>query len=507
MGAAHVADATSRAENRRTIAALAVLIAAFAALRLALADYSLWYDEYASLIFADQPLSRLWSGWMVRETNPPLFYSLLKGWEAAFGSSLLVLRALPVLAGGIGLGLFAAIAWQGYGRRAAIPVVAIVGISAAHIWTSQLVRAYIFAMDGVLLSLLGLVLLLRTPSRPGPGLALYAAGAVIAIYSHTTMLLWPAIATLAWLVMDIPNLRAGRWRNAALLIAANLAVAAAAGWWIAITLSQLEGKTGNLGWLKPLSFGEYRYVVSQTILLTFQTGESQRWIHYSIIFAFLMATGLTVREVSTRFFLLLLGLGLAIVWLVEPVHPIASDKTVRWLMIFPALVIAGGAAHLASLWIRTGAVAVVGSLLAINLAASLAKFPLQDWKDRLPATDPGGTVLLVQHESMAEVATKACEIEFQSAECPLQIVALASADPSNAWAKGLYGKPLIEGRALEPALAETARIYTARLGGAYDPLLQLGRVPASARTQWGIPTIEGPFTPAQILGREPMPAR
>lgn len=506
MGAAHVADATSRAENRRTIAALAVLIAAFAALRLALADYSLWYDEYASLIFADQPLSRLWSGWMVRETNPPLFYSLLKGWEAAFGSSLLVLRALPVLAGGIGLGLFAAIAWQGYGRRAAIPVVAIVGISAAHIWTSQLLRAYIFAMDGVLLSLLGLVLLLRTPSRPGPGLALYAAGAVIAIYSHTTMLLWPAIATLAWLVMDIPNLRAGRWRNAALLIAANLAVAAAAGWWIAITLSQVGAQTGNIGWLKPISFGEYRYLVSHTTLLTFKTDEAQRWIHYLVILALVVSIAATVRNRFTHLFLMLFGIGLTVFWAIEPVHPIASDKTVRWLLIFPALIIAGGIASLAKIQMRFAAVAAITVPLGINLVLSLPNFPLQDWKGRMPVDSANGSVLLVQHESMAMVARKACEIESGVPQCPLRIVAITSPRSSDPWSKGLSDARLVDPRNLEAALAGARVIYTARLG-AYDPLVELGRLPKAARTEWNLPNIEGPFTPAQVLGREPMPAR
>jgi hypothetical protein len=50
-----------------------------AALRLFTSGYSLWLDEIAAVRFARQPLALLWSGWMAREANPPLYYSLLKG--------------------------------------------------------------------------------------------------------------------------------------------------------------------------------------------------------------------------------------------------------------------------------------------------------------------------------------------------------------------------------------------------------------------------------------------
>ena len=59
---------------------LALMLVAVAAFRIHTAQYSLWYDELASLEFARQPVSRLWSSWMLRETNPPLFYTMLSGW-------------------------------------------------------------------------------------------------------------------------------------------------------------------------------------------------------------------------------------------------------------------------------------------------------------------------------------------------------------------------------------------------------------------------------------------
>jgi uncharacterized membrane protein len=488
--------------DRRTAVAVAIATVVAMVLRLALANYSFWYDEYASLIFADEPLSRLWSSWMVRETNPPLFYSVLRVWEAVFGQSYLTLRVLPVVAGTLGLGVIAAIAWLAYGRRAALPVVVIVGLSAGHIWTSQLLRAYIFGMDGVLISLLGLIVLIRDPSRRVSGYGLYIAGALLAIYSHTTLLLWPAVATAAFFGVHHADLRQRRWRSFVPLVGANLIVALGAAWWIAITIEQMAVSTDNIGWLKPMSFANYKQLVSHNALLLFDSGESQRWIRYSIIASMAAATLATVRNRYTLLFGLTFCLGIAAIWVVEPVHPIATEKTVRWLMIFPALIVAGGIARLGRNSVRLAAIAVIGALLTTNLVLSVGKFSLGNWKERLPTTADKNTVLLVQHESMAMVARKACAIQLATPTCPIRIVALASPYPSDKWATGMSRQPLIELRDLPRALADKPTVYTARQGQ-YDPLVALGHLSERQRTHWSLPNVEGPFTTEQILGHAP----
>ena len=60
-------------ESRIGLAALTAAVLVAAMVRLAFSDYSLWFDELASVFFASQPTERLWSAWMLRETNPPLF--------------------------------------------------------------------------------------------------------------------------------------------------------------------------------------------------------------------------------------------------------------------------------------------------------------------------------------------------------------------------------------------------------------------------------------------------
>ena len=51
---------------------LALMLVAVAAFRIHTAQYSLWYDELASLEFARQPVGRLWSSWMLREIEASL---------------------------------------------------------------------------------------------------------------------------------------------------------------------------------------------------------------------------------------------------------------------------------------------------------------------------------------------------------------------------------------------------------------------------------------------------
>ena len=54
--------------------ALAVLIAAVSVARLAPSEYSLWFDEYATVIFTKHPLTASWSRLVVRENYPTMFY-------------------------------------------------------------------------------------------------------------------------------------------------------------------------------------------------------------------------------------------------------------------------------------------------------------------------------------------------------------------------------------------------------------------------------------------------
>ena len=79
---------------------LAAIIALGALLRFwNLGEPSLWADEIASVSFGRAPADLLWSDWMVYETNPPLYYSLLNGWMDVFGEGEFAVRAMSVVFG------------------------------------------------------------------------------------------------------------------------------------------------------------------------------------------------------------------------------------------------------------------------------------------------------------------------------------------------------------------------------------------------------------------------
>ncbi|MET0374808.1 MAG: glycosyltransferase family 39 protein, partial [Rhizorhabdus sp.] len=259
-------------DRRRAILLLAAVTAAGLLLRIGLSGYSMWYDEFASVAFAERPLRLLWSDWMVRETNPPLFYSLLHGWINAFGHSLVALRMMPVLLGTIGIALVAAIAWIASGRRAAVLAGALTAISAQHVYYSHTVRAYILAFDGVALALFGLVIVITGERNRRAGLACYVAGSAIAIYAHTTMFLWLPAAMLGLCAAAWRDIWVDRGHLFRQLIFASLLILALSAWWLRITVLQLQVSRGNIEWIAALGPADALQLMIQTMFLS--RGES-----------------------------------------------------------------------------------------------------------------------------------------------------------------------------------------------------------------------------------------
>ena len=77
---------------------LVILIAAAGVRLAALSGETLWIDEAASVFFARQSWSYLWNELPEYETNPPLYFMLLKAWIGLAGTSELALRAPSVVA-------------------------------------------------------------------------------------------------------------------------------------------------------------------------------------------------------------------------------------------------------------------------------------------------------------------------------------------------------------------------------------------------------------------------
>jgi hypothetical protein len=186
------------------------------------------------------------------------------------------------------------------------------------------------------------------------GLALWAAGALLAIYCHTTLLLWPLVAGLGLLAL---RRREADRRWMAEFALAGLVVLAGAGWWLAISLEQVRGASGNIGWIAPLGLGpilavETHYGFPARIV------DFADFPAYAITLALLAAalwSGWRARLVRLA---ALLRLAVAVWWGCSWVHPVVTWGTVLWPMGLVALVLGCGLAQMPG-WpgVRCGAAA------------------------------------------------------------------------------------------------------------------------------------------------------
>jgi mannosyltransferase len=180
------------------VVALAAVVAAGIAIRgYHLSARSFWFDEAFSWRLTQFPLVEMLRR-EVLDNNPPLYFLLLKGWTALFGTSPLALRSLSVLLGGVtvvGMYLFAKEALEkGVGettqpsRRAIRPgislfIAALVAVSTFQIRWSWEARMYALGASLAALSSWALFRALNDPPRRSRWLV-YCLFALLFAYTH-----------------------------------------------------------------------------------------------------------------------------------------------------------------------------------------------------------------------------------------------------------------------------------------------------------------------------------
>jgi hypothetical protein len=453
-------------------------------LRLRHAAASMVFDEMASLYFSGQPWQHLWGWWMVRETNPPLFYSLLKLWRAAVPMGHWTLRALPLTIGFAQLALFGWLLRARLGWPAAVLGLLLCAVAWSDIYQAAYLRGYGLARLAVTVSFIGLILALegRAVRR---GWALFAAGAVVAIYCHTTMVLWPVIATLAVLA-EAAIWRGIAWRAIAALILADLMTMALSGWVLVMALVQLHSiRAANIAWLEPLGWADF----AQTCNLQMLTGG----LGSAALMGALIAAGLW-RARRVRLVRLAAGIALftlAVFKATDTIHPIISDFTLHWAFTFTALIAAAAlasappsAASQRPFLRRAAAIGVIGAVALTGLIdvlwADTISVP-QDFRQalRTVAAHPGAA-LLASHEAEGVVIEQACLVEFGGkagrTPCPFPLVVLTDPKPTDNWAFGGYRGHLVPPDGVRAALGRARTVY-AFSRYYYTPLQHLGLDP------------------------------
>lgn len=476
--------------NRSSFAVLVAAIAGAAALRIASARYSLWFDELASLFFASRPLAQLWSAWILRETNPPLFYSLLHGWIELFGLGERSTRLPSIFASLLAMTAFHAGMARSFGARAAMVATLLLATSGQQLYFSHQVRAFAFLYLTTTVSFFALLRVVASTVDGGTsraGWLIYAGGALAGLYLHTTAVLWPVAAVLALMTLD-RRFRPGgaQWRA---LFLANLAVAGGGAWWLGMTWLQLRSPNGDIGWMQGLGAGKTTLVFVATML---QSRQIKAWQAIGpLLIAVLIAVGVvrTWCNERTRLTILLFLWSTALFLLINLRQPIILDRTLFWLSIFPLVLAAIGLAS-----VRTPRVFwVIGAALLLSQTANLAllvpRLEREDWRAAVDtAAGDRQAVVLVEGEAMNVAFGRACAVELGTAPCPFPVITLLAGHASlDGWGRGyaIPARASPDGRLQLPA---DAHLYVFRRP-LHDVLDDL-HVAGLARTWPAAPLVE-----------------
>ncbi|MCJ2179422.1 hypothetical protein [Novosphingobium album (ex Hu et al. 2023)] len=477
-------------------------------MRMALAGYSLWFDDYASLIFADQPQSRLWSLWMARESNPPLFYSVLHIWRGLGADSVVTLRLLPIIAGIAHVAVVAGICGRWHSRRAAVIVTLLLALSMQHLLVTHMVRGYAFAMLGASISFAGLLSWWDGGRGRLPGMGLFVLGALLAFYTHTTLFLWLGIGPAAlvlchWGAFFHDGLRKGReartrwvlWRDLLTMVALSCL---GTSWWIWVLLHRPAEAALNTAWIVDYNLPQivFKFMQDGQLLAFVSATEVPLLVAGAAMIACMAWLGRHLALV--RLCCIIVALCPLVWWGCSFFQPIVTQRTVQWPMTMLAVILACGMAELRPVPVRLAVVAVAAAVLALNLASHRRELVIEDWDAAMTrAAARPSSALLVQHQAMSLVAAEACALRFKG-PCPFTIVALRSGLPSDYWTRGLPGAPLLDDAQARRKLGGFAHVYAVRHGD-YDPLLALDYAGRSPRIAWNKPFVEGPFPGASFV--------
>jgi 4-amino-4-deoxy-L-arabinose transferase-like glycosyltransferase len=371
--------------ERPWLAVLGIVLVG-AALRLwNLGGPSLWIDEISSVSFARVPVNLLWGDWMLYETNPPLYYTLLKFWIGLFGESEFAVRAMSVV---FGLGAIVAIFVLGralHSTQAGVLAALFCALAAEQLGYSQETRGY---MLGFLASTLAAWALLRltdlwragpsTLRQTAPWLALYAGAAAVAVYTHTTFFVLPVLANLymAWVWL----FRTPRRMNDALgWIGANTILAALWAWWILMTIRQVQTGAETASWIPSPNI---RDVVAITSHIVATRSFELFNLLFAAVFGALMAWGAWKLPLERRVFAIVFAVGIPLLLIgISFIKPIFLERTLFWAQFIYIACLGVGVATLPWArwrWAVAAAIALVLVVDAMNWSRTTYREP---WRD------------------------------------------------------------------------------------------------------------------------------
>ena len=476
-----------------------------AGLRIVFIRQSLWFDEFASVFFTTQPMERLWSSWMIRESNPPLFYSILKLWSGIGGTLDRGWLRIPSIASNLAAIVVVFFGIRAvYGQKAAAVAACMLALSGHQIAYALQVRCYSTLFLALVISFVGLVRIVTAGADMAKtnmrGWVLYVGGAIAAIYLHTTAIFWPVIASLSLILVDrrfVP-LRGSRWLVLALV---DAAIVAGSSWWLYITYRQIIMPNGNLAWLAPPGVSGALHMLYESVFLVREIYGTSRFMPVVLMAFVAFGIGRTWRAPATRLTVVCFAVSVVTYIAISSKQPIMVERSLVWMAIFPATLVAAGLGTIASQRLFYLAAAVVLAMLSINIAKQ-HDFQQEEWRSVIAtiARDPKA-VLVVDGEGLGVVADAACRVERPGMQpCPFPILTLnGPGQRYNGWAHGAARRADIAPDG-GPRVREDANLYFVQRWQerAFEELAGVGFLssPAEAATLRAHP----PFRPTFLLG-------
>jgi mannosyltransferase len=206
--------------TRFEVVVLALIVLLCVALRFYhLGAASLWSDEIFSRYYVDLfGLHYLLSDGLSKETNPPTYYLLLRGWIALWGASEAALRSLSTLASILCVPVTYFLGRELGFKSQALAGALLFAVCPMSVYFAQEARAYAMLMLAASVVLWAAAAFQRD-SGSWKASILYLLSATLCLYLHATGLLFVAAcagAAWLWLLSKGAGARSARWKWLAL---------------------------------------------------------------------------------------------------------------------------------------------------------------------------------------------------------------------------------------------------------------------------------------------------
>lgn len=451
------------------IAPVLVLAAALAIRLHGLASQSLWQDETASIAFAHLPLSRLWSAWMIHENNPPLYYSLLHVWIAVFGDSEVAVRAPSAILGASAVAGLYVLVRKIAAARAAVLAAALMGLSALQVYYSQEARAYMLEIVAVLMVLIAVIDIAgrmtagETAAQTFPGRSVwvvYALAMTVALYSHTTMVVFLLLINIYVAGAGIvAGRRDGRPWTA--WLGANAVCVILWSWWGWITVHQMAVPSANLSWMTRPTLHQIAFILNHVYGPVSRSLQHERLTAVvTLALLALAAFGVWRARHPARWLLALVAFGAPLMFvLLSFIKPIFLERTIVWVQIAYLPLLAVGIAQIPVRTVRYAGACVLAAVYLAGLVHSEAAEVKQPWRQAVQVIAregrPGDVVFVT-----SVPAGVAVEYYCRRLACGAEIVAMQSGRRGISWAPDVFHGRVVNKNDVTEVLRTYPRVWS-----------------------------------------------